>query len=95
VKETNRINTVAEELNRMGAHIETTGDGLIIHGKTPLKGAYVNSHGDHRIGMMLSIAGCLADGETVIENSEAIKVSYPTFFEILSKLQEMNQMVIG
>lgn len=95
VKETNRINTVAEELIRMGAHIETTGDGLIIHGRTPLKGAYVNSRGDHRIGMMLSIAGCLADGETVIENSEAIKVSYPTFFEIQSKLQEINHTVIG
>jgi 3-phosphoshikimate 1-carboxyvinyltransferase len=90
VKETNRIDTVAKELNKMGAHIETTTDGLIIHGKTTLKGAHVNSHGDHRIGMMLAIAGCLADGETVIENSEAIKVSYPTFFETLRKLYELN-----
>lgn len=90
VKETNRIDTVAKELNKMGAHIETTADGLIIHGKTPLKGAHVNSHGDHRIGMMLAIAGCLADGETLIENSEAIKVSYPTFFETLRTLCELN-----
>jgi len=36
--------------------------------------------------MMLAIAGCLADGETVIENSEAIKVSFPTFFETLKNL---------
>src|SRR5699024_5354070 len=64
VKETNRIDTVASELNKMGAHIEPTDDGLMIHGPTKLKGTTVNSHGDHRIGMMLAIAGCLAEGET-------------------------------
>lgn len=87
VKETNRIDTVAKELNQMGARIEPTEDGMIIHGKTMLKGAKVNSHGDHRIGMMLAVAGCLADGETVIENSEAINVSYPNFFDSLGELE--------
>jgi 3-phosphoshikimate 1-carboxyvinyltransferase len=88
VKETNRIDTVASELAKMGAHIETTEDGMIIHGKTALKGARVNSHGDHRIGMMLAIASCIAEGETFIENREAVKVSFPEFFESLKKLQE-------
>ena len=88
VKETNRIDTVAEELAKMGAHIETTEDGMIIYGKTALKGARVNSHGDHRIGMMLAIASCIADGETIIENREAVKISFPEFFESLQKLQE-------
>jgi 3-phosphoshikimate 1-carboxyvinyltransferase len=88
VKETNRIDTVAGELAKMGAHIETTEDGMIIYGKTALKGARVNSHGDHRIGMMLAIASCIAEGKTIIENREAVKVSFPEFFESLKKLQE-------
>lgn len=86
VKETNRIDTVALELKKMGAHIETTEDGMIIYGRTPLKGSRVNSHGDHRIGMMLAIASYIADGETIIENCEAINVSFPSFFETLKTL---------
>ncbi|GIN88057.1 3-phosphoshikimate 1-carboxyvinyltransferase [Heyndrickxia sporothermodurans] len=86
VKETNRIDTVALELKKMGAHIETTEDGMIIYGRTPLKGSRVNSHGDHRIGMMLAIASYIADGETIIENCEAINVSFPSFFETLKRL---------
>ncbi|MGE6258450.1 3-phosphoshikimate 1-carboxyvinyltransferase [Heyndrickxia sporothermodurans] len=86
VKETNRIDTVALELKKMGAHIETTEDGMIIYGRTPLKGSLVNSHGDHRIGMMLAIASYIADGKTIIENCEAINVSFPSFFETLKTL---------
>ncbi|KFM99082.1 3-phosphoshikimate 1-carboxyvinyltransferase [Bacillus clarus] len=88
VKETNRIDTVVAELTKMGAHIEATDDGMIIYGKSKLKGNTVHSHGDHRIGMMLAIAGCLAEGKTVIEDAEAVGVSYPTFFEELQKLAE-------
>ncbi|MFZ3578447.1 3-phosphoshikimate 1-carboxyvinyltransferase [Virgibacillus sp. DJP39] len=88
VKETNRIDIVAKELNKMGARIETTEDGLIVHGKTMLTGAKVNSHGDHRIGMMLAVASTIAEGETVIENSEAINVSFPDFFGTLNDLQK-------
>ena len=56
---------------------------MIIYGKSALKGNTVNSYGDHRIGMML--AGCLAEGKTIIEDAEAVGVSYP-FFEELQKL---------
>ncbi|KZE66082.1 3-phosphoshikimate 1-carboxyvinyltransferase [Fictibacillus phosphorivorans] len=86
VKETDRIKTVVNELKKMGADIEATEDGMIINGKTPLHGASVQSYGDHRIGMMLSIASCIAEGETTLTNSEAIAVSYPTFFEQLKTL---------
>lgn len=86
VKETNRIDTVVAELTKLGARIEATDDGMIIYGKSALKGNTVNSYGDHRIGMMLAIAGCLAEGKTIIEDAEAVGVSYPTFFDELQKL---------
>lgn len=70
----------------MGADIEATEDGMIINGKTALHGASVQSYGDHRIGMMLSIASCISEGETKLTNSEAIAVSYPSFFEQLKSL---------
>lgn len=87
VKETNRIDTVVNELRKMGAHIEATDDGMKVYGKSHLTGAEVDSHGDHRIGMMLAIAGCLAAGETKINNSEAIPISFPGFFEQLERLK--------
>ncbi|OTN90451.1 3-phosphoshikimate 1-carboxyvinyltransferase [Enterococcus sp. 7E2_DIV0204] len=87
VKETNRIDAVATELNKMGAKIEPTEDGLIIHGKTPLHGANVTSYGDHRIGMMLQIAALLVESGTVeLDKAEAVSVSYPRFFDDLTKL---------
>ncbi|MGD6962618.1 3-phosphoshikimate 1-carboxyvinyltransferase [Fictibacillus phosphorivorans] len=86
VKETDRIETVVNELKKMGADIEATEDGMIIQGKSSLHGASVQSYGDHRIGMMLSVAACIAEGETTLANSEAIAVSYPSFFEQLNDL---------
>ncbi len=88
VKETNRIDTVVNELKKLGAQIEATDDGMIIHGKTELSGNTVDSHGDHRIGMMLAIASCIANGETVLENSGSVNVSYPSFFEQLEQLSQ-------
>ena len=82
-REQNRIDTVVAELTKLGARIEATDDGMIIYGKSALKGNTVNSYGDHRIGMMLAIAGCIAEGKTTIEDAEAVGVSYPTFFEAL------------
>lgn len=88
VKETNRIDTVVTELKKLGAHIEATDDGMIIRGKTPLKadGVEVDSHGDHRIGMMLAIAACITSGAVSLKGAEAIAVSYPTFFHHLQAL---------
>ncbi|PGS48880.1 3-phosphoshikimate 1-carboxyvinyltransferase [Bacillus sp. AFS041924] len=86
VKETDRIQTVVTELTNLGVSIEATKDGMIIQGNSSLKGANVHSHGDHRMGMMLSIAALLAKGETIIENTECIAVSFPNFKEQLNDL---------
>lgn len=87
VKETDRIQVVADALNSMGADITPTEDGMIIKGKTPLHGAYVNTFGDHRIGMMTAIASLLVkEGEVHLERAEAINTSYPRFFEDLQGL---------
>ncbi|OKL37984.1 3-phosphoshikimate 1-carboxyvinyltransferase [Domibacillus mangrovi] len=86
VKETNRIDTVVDELKKLGADIEATDDGMIIRGKSKLHGGSVSSHGDHRIGMVMAIAALIADGEVELENPEAIAVSYPEFFEHVNQL---------
>lgn len=86
VKETNRIDTVVSQLKILGAKIEATDDGMIIYGPTKLTGGEVASFGDHRIGMAMAVAGCVAEGVTEIEAIEAIDVSYPNFFEHLFDL---------
>ena len=87
VKETDRIQVVADVLNSMGADIQPTADGMIIQGKTPLKGASVHTYGDHRIGMMTAIAALLVkDGNVELERAEAINTSYPDFFAHLEDL---------
>jgi 3-phosphoshikimate 1-carboxyvinyltransferase len=86
VKETDRIVTTVQELTKLGARIEERRDGFTIIGGTPLRGAVVCSHGDHRIGMMLAVAGMAADGETVIEGAESAAVSWPEFVETLRGL---------
>ena len=87
VKETDRIQVVADALNAMGADIVPTEDGMIITGKTPLHGAEVNTLGDHRIGMMTAIAALLVqDGEVDLQRAEAINTSYPSFFSDLEGL---------
>ncbi len=87
VKETNRIDTVVSELTKLGASIESTEDGMIIHGqKGNLIGTTVDSYGDHRIGMMLTIAACIAEGQMTLKDPDAIAVSYPMFFEHLNSL---------
>lgn len=85
-KETDRIRTIASELCRMGAKVEETQDGLIIRGPMQLKGAICDSHGDHRIAMALAIAGLLAEGETVIQNSECVDISFPGFIDKLNEI---------
>lgn len=89
VKETDRIQVVADALNAMGADITPTDDGMIIKGKTLLHGAKINTFGDHRIGMMTAIAALLvSDGDVGLERAEAINTSYPSFFndlEVLSR----------
>ena len=86
VKETDRIQTVVENLRRMGVEVIENPDGFVIDGPQKLTGAVINSFGDHRIAMAFSIAGLLAEGETVIENADCADVSYPGFFTQLEAL---------
>lgn len=88
VKETDRIATVVSELSKLGAKIIATEDGMIIEGPTPLKGAVIDSFGDHRIGMAMAIAGLAAEGETLIENDDAILVSFPGFPDVLQSISK-------
>ena len=87
VKETDRIQVVADALNSMGTDISTTADGMIINGKSSLHGAKINTFGDHRIGMMTAIAALLVkEGEVDLNRAEAINTSYPSFFDDLESL---------
>lgn len=86
VKETNRIDTIVNNLKAMGADIEATDDGMIINGGRVLHGAVIDSKLDHRIAMSFAVAGLNADGETEILGSECVDISFPGFFEKLSKL---------
>ena len=88
VKETDRIATVVSQLSKFGAKVTPTDDGMIIEGETSLTGAVIDSHGDHRIGMAMAIAGLAAAGETVVENDEAIDVSFPGFAQLLEKVSK-------
>lgn len=88
VKETDRIATVVSQLSKFGAQVEPTDDGMIITGSSKLKGAVIDSMGDHRIGMAMAIAGLAAEGETQIENDEAIAVSFPGFAELLNRISQ-------
>lgn len=86
VKESNRIDVMVHSLSAMGADIEATDDGMIIHGGKPLHGAVINSNLDHRIAMSFAIAGMNADGETEIQGSECVNISYPNFYSDLERL---------
>jgi len=83
VKETDRIKAIVENLKKMGAKIEEQKDGFIVKGPKRLNGTLCNSYGDHRIAMSLAIAGLIANGVTIIEDTECIKISFPEFITLL------------
>jgi 3-phosphoshikimate 1-carboxyvinyltransferase len=86
VKESDRLATMSEGLRRMGAIVDERPDGVSIHGQASLRGASVDSHGDHRIAMALAVAGLVASGPTTIEDADSVAVSYPDFFTDLQEL---------
>lgn len=87
-KESDRLATTARNLRAMGADVEEFPDGLRVAGPTRLRGASVDSYGDHRIAMAFSVAALIADGETEIRGSESAAVSFPEFFGLLHSLIE-------
>ncbi|HVJ06131.1 MAG TPA: 3-phosphoshikimate 1-carboxyvinyltransferase [Candidatus Saccharimonadales bacterium] len=86
VKESDRIDAVVRNLRAMGAEIEEFPDGMWIPGGQKLHGARIESFDDHRIAMAFAVAALRADGETTIGGAEAVAVSFPEFFEALSKI---------
>ena len=86
VKETDRIKTVASELNKLGANITTYPDGFGIEGQTQLSGDEVSSHGDHRLAMALITAGLISKKPLMINDVDCISDSYPGFFETLNNI---------
>ena len=87
VKESDRISSMSKELQKMGSEVEELEDGLIIKGRETLKSATVQSHGDHRVAMAMTVAGLIADGTTTVEDTECINTSFPGFMEMLGQLK--------
>ncbi|MGB1250765.1 MAG: 3-phosphoshikimate 1-carboxyvinyltransferase [Candidatus Promineifilaceae bacterium] len=86
VKEVDRISMTARELGKMGVVMNEHPDGFEIEGPMRLHGAEVDSHDDHRLGMMLSIAGLIADSPTTISEANCIADSFPGFVETMQQL---------
>lgn len=84
VKETDRIQTVVDNLRRMGVAAEETPDGMVIPGRQTFRAAEFDSFGDHRIAMAFAVAALRANGESVIHGAEAASVSFPEFWDTLA-----------
>jgi 3-phosphoshikimate 1-carboxyvinyltransferase len=87
-KESDRLAATARNLRAMGAEVEELPDGLRVFGPTQLRGAQIESYGDHRIAMAFSVAALVAGSETEIHGSESVAVSFPEFFQLLHSLIE-------
>lgn len=86
VKESDRITVVTENLKAMGADIEATEDGMIIHGGRQLHGCEIQTYMDHRIAMAFAVAGMCADGTTTFSDDRCVDISYPEFFTHMRQL---------
>jgi 3-phosphoshikimate 1-carboxyvinyltransferase len=85
VKETDRIAAVCENLRRMNSDVDEFDDGFRVR-RSRLRGAEVDSFGDHRIAMAFAVAGLLAEGETKIKDPDCADISFPGFFETLESV---------
>lgn len=86
VKETDRIQTLADNMRRMGVAVEVAQDGFRIAGKQSFRAAETDSFGDHRIAMAFAVAALRADGPCTIQNAEAASVSFPEFWDTLRQI---------
>lgn len=88
IKETDRIKVMRENLNELGVEADERRDALIIHGNGSVKGGKAKSYGDHRVIMALAILGTKTEEETEIDDVSAASVTFPTFFDLLEKLEK-------
>jgi 3-phosphoshikimate 1-carboxyvinyltransferase len=86
LKESDRLATTAANLRAMGADVEEFEDGIRVGGRTKLRGAAIDSHGDHRIAMAFAVAALLAEGETEIAGADCVSISFPEFFPLLDSV---------
>ncbi len=86
VKETDRIAAVAMNLRAFGVQVDEREDGMEIIGGCPLRGAEVESFGDHRIAMSAAILGLFSEGQTIIHDTDCVATSYPGFYETLQSV---------
>jgi 3-phosphoshikimate 1-carboxyvinyltransferase len=86
VKETDRIESVVDGLRGLGAEIEATPDGFVVHGTGRLRGGVFDSRGDHRMAMLGAVAGLASEEGVRVENMTAASVSYPSFESDLRRL---------
>ncbi len=86
LKESDRLESLNLELTKMGAQITINDDGLIIQGGSTLHGTAIDPHNDHRIAMACAVAALAAEGETIIQNAECVRKSYPQFFTHLKQI---------
>ena len=82
VKESNRIRAVVDEFTKCGIDITETDDGMIINGGKNIHGADFKSYGDHRMAMSLAILAQLADGDSTLDDSKCVDVSFPDFWDM-------------
>jgi 3-phosphoshikimate 1-carboxyvinyltransferase len=88
LKETDRIAATVTNLRALGARVDEFDDGLAVDGPTALRGAQLNSFGDHRIAMAFSVGALLANGDSEILGSDCVDVSFPEFFDLLNSIVE-------
>ena len=88
VKETDRLAATVQNLRAMGADVEEYEDGLAVAGPTRLRGALIDSYGDHRIAMAFAIAALIAEGASEITGEECVEISFPEFFQLLETVVE-------
>ncbi len=86
LKESDRVSAMAEGLRAMGVEVEEFEDGMSINGGARLKGATIDSRGDHRVAMAFSVAALAAEGTTTIEGADAVDISFPGFYSTLRRL---------
>lgn len=88
VKESDRIRAVVRNLRAMGAKVEEYEDGFSVRGGAQLRGARIETYGDHRIAMAFTVAALLASEESELDDADCVGISFPEFFELLESVVE-------
>ena len=86
VKESDRISAIVTQLRKMGANIEELSDGFVVYGPSRLRGTKLHAKKDHRIAMSLTVAALLAQGESELMGEKWVTISFPEFFQLITKI---------